>query len=97
MCTSYDVLQSSYQPANAMTSTLCDYGEGNMGQGIRNLYDIGKSEGYITGHIDGYITCLIDGAIIISVLSVVGFTVKNIKRKVDNRKLKSKQEIDGSI
>lgn len=84
MCTSYDVLQSSYQSANAMTSTLCDYGE-DMGQGIRKLY----AEGYITGWIDG--------AIVISVLGIVGFTVKSITRKVGNRKLKSKQEIDKSI
>lgn len=46
MCTSYNVLQSSYQSANVMTSTLCEYG-GNMGQGIRKLY----VEGCITGAI----------------------------------------------
>lgn len=101
MCESCDVLQSSYQSANAMTFTFCDYGEGNMGQGIRKfakeMYDVGKNEGYALGYGDGYINCLIDGVVIISFIGVVCFTIKSIKRKVDNRKSKRKQEICESI
>lgn len=65
-----NVLQSSFQHAPAMTSALCDYGDGAMGSGIRKLaeemltiggqrgytigYDRGFSDGHSVGFYDGF-------------------------------------------
>lgn len=65
MCDVCDVLQSSFQPANAMTSALCEYGDGDMGFGIRKLagemLTVGGKEGYDNGFSDGYPKGFLDG------------------------------------
>lgn len=53
-----NVLQSSFQHAPAMTSALCDYGDGAMGSGIRKLAEemltIGGQRGYTIGYDSGF-------------------------------------------
>lgn len=64
-----DVLQSSYQSATSMTYTICDYGEGSMGYGIRKfadeMLDVGRKEGFkdgiLFGTIKGYKSGFING------------------------------------
>lgn len=87
MCDISDVFQSSFQRAPAMTSALCDYGNGAMGFGIRRLvkemiiigsqkgyaigYDNGFSDGYFSGFCDGFSFCENKGIIKGTVLTTV--------------------------
>ena len=83
MCESYDVLKSTYQSATAMTYTLCDYGGGNMGLGIRKFADnmvsvgmkegikkglsLGACEGYKIGFTEGHSVGFLEGSVITTV------------------------------
>ena len=73
MCKSYDVLQSSFLAAPEMTSRLCDYGNGSMGNGIRRLADEMTKDGYKSGVLHTSI-----------VFSTVLFTVWGVKKLANN-------------
>lgn len=53
-----DVLHASHSSADVINHILCDYGEGNMGNGIRKLagevLTVASREGYDNGFGDGY-------------------------------------------
>ena len=89
MCESCDILQSSYQSANAMTNSFCDYGNGSMGYGIRKfaeeMFNAGANEGYKIGFIEGTV-------ISTATIAVVGFTVWGVKKLSDKRKAKNDQQ-----
>ena len=60
-----DVLHASHGSADVINHVLCDYGEGNMGNGIRKLAGeilmVASREGYDNGYGDGYNIGLSDG------------------------------------
>ena len=60
-----DVLHASYGSADIINHVLCDYGEGNMGNGIRKLAGeilmATSRESYENGFEDGYNTELSNG------------------------------------
>lgn len=105
MCDVCDILQSSFQPAHVMTSTLCDYGNGNMGSGIRRLagemltiggqksypigYDNGFSDGFFLGEKKGFIKGTIISTAVIGTCSLA---VWGIRKAYDHRKLKKQQK-----
>ena len=74
-----DVLRSSYSSADVMNHVLCDYGEGNMGKGIRKLagemlYLGGKQSyniGYKNGCADTYLIAHNSGLVKGSLFTVV--------------------------
>ena len=57
MCSLNDVLVSSKGTACAMTHSVCEYGNGSMGEGVRKLVDVatkvGRSKGIKEGIIIG--------------------------------------------
>lgn len=60
-----DVLHASHGSADVINHVLCDYGEGNMGNGIRKLAGeilmAASREGYENGFENGYNTGLSNG------------------------------------
>ena len=84
MSAACDVLQSTYQSATSMTYTICDYGEGSMGYGIRKFADemidvgrkkgfkdgfsFGTQKGYASGFSNGFNLGLLEGSIITTVI-----------------------------
>ena len=53
MCDIYDVIESSYGSADVIVSTVYDYGEKNLGNGIRKL----ASDMFNSGKYIGYEEC----------------------------------------
>ena len=89
MCEACDVLQSSYQPANVMTSTFCDYGNGSMGCGIRKLAEEMQTNGYKNGFADGLSLGFVKGSIIATATcATVALTSWGIAKIAKNRKKK---------
>ena len=58
MCDIHDVVNASHEAADVIVSTVYDYGEGSLGNGIRKCveeaHNIGNQQGYIEGFIDSY-------------------------------------------
>lgn len=67
MCDSNDVLQSTYHSASTMTKTLYEYGEGDMGQGIRKLMEERSKRSYTKGLLSGTLITATAGIIILIV------------------------------
>lgn len=85
MCNVSDVLQSSSQSANAMTSALCDYGGGDMGSGIRKMFTNGYRNGYCAGYDSGFFQGTIKTAVIF-------VTILGIKTAYNRYKLNQQQK-----
>lgn len=97
MCESFDVLQSSYQSATAMTNAFCDYGNGSMGDGIRKfaeeMFTAGAKSSHKTAWSDGYSIGFSEGTVVTTVvLSFIGLSVWGIKKIANNHKNKKEKE-----
>ena len=93
-----DVLHASYCSADVANHVLREYGEGNMGKGLRKLagemLTIGGQQGYCFGYDAGvkdtYQTAFKDGAVTGSILCVcavglIGFGVWCTKKIMERR------------
>lgn len=89
-----DVLQASNQSASIMTSALSNYGDGDMGCGIRRLVDDAQVVGYDKGFCDGYslgnTEGLIKGTIVTTAIFTVIWGVKKIYRHFKHKKEKER-------
>lgn len=108
MCDIYDVLESSYGSADEIVSTVYEYGENNLGNGIRRIagdmltvgQDLGYNEcrdkavpiAYNLGKGDG----LLQGSLIGvgATLAVTALTVGIVKlvKRIKEKKAKSQTE-----
>lgn len=90
MCDSSDIIQSSYRSASAMTSSFCNYGEGNMGDGIRkfaeNTYSTGLGNGYSLGFTEGVIATIVS-------VGAVGLCAWSTKRIISRLRRKNSKEV----
>ncbi len=99
-----DVLHASHSSADVINHILCDYGEGNMGNGIRKLagelLTVASREGYDNGFGDGYSigysSGIVKGSIVtVCVAGVFTVGVWCINKTIAYHK-KNKADKDGS-
>ncbi len=74
-----DVLSASRCSADVMNHVLCDYGDGNMGNGLRKvmgeMLTVGSQEGYKIGYNEGLKVGYSNGFIKGSIFSVCALGV----------------------
>ena len=111
MCDIYDVLESSYGSADEIVSTIYEYGENNLGNGVRKIagdmlmvgQDLGYNEcrdkavpiAYDLGKGDG----LIEGSIITlcATAAVAAITVGIVKLVKHIKTKKAKAQTEESV
>ena len=91
MCSMHDVLEATYRSAACITFALCNYGDGDLGEGIRKLhrqsgidmipYAYGK--GYAEGECDGFKKGLLTGGTILGGCLLAREVYKKRKEKME--------------